>query len=120
MTKYLISFPILAILALLIYFFVIALVPLVAAIVPNGHALQEHGAGAISAGECFSGGGTIRAQRINPVTHRSITACQAPNGDWFVHIKERNGKTVTMFPKEKLHSLKQILRYMENSGDLPK
>jgi hypothetical protein len=57
MTKYLISFPILAILALLIYFFVIALVPLVAAIVPNGHALQEHGAGAISAGECFSGGG---------------------------------------------------------------
>jgi hypothetical protein len=119
-------FPLLAILALLAYFLLVALTPLLpqiatAATAPNKHALMQHNVKAISAGECFSGGGTIQARRINPNTHRSITACLAPNGTWFIHVQEKNGQTVTMFAKEKLRTLKQILQYMKNSGyiDLP-
>ena len=82
---------------------------------PSNHAIEQHGEKALTAANCFNNGGTIQAEKINPTTGRKMSACQL-FGKWFVRIQEANGDPVTMFPKERLSTLEQIIQYMTNTG----
>jgi putative hemolysin len=94
--------------------FVILATMMLAVVAPNFHSLHRHGSSAISASYCFSGGGEIRFVRFNPVTGRKAEICEA-NGSFFVRISQ-DGQTITMFPKDKMHCLEQVIQYLENTG----
>ena len=108
----------LAVALLLFYAAVPALVDVVEAIPPpvSDHAVEKHGTAAIKAASCIE-----RPDAhvfFNKDTQRFGYACII-GSRWAVAFTTEDGNPITSFFKEKLKSLDQIVRYMDNTGYVP-
>ncbi len=89
---------------------------MLAAIILSAHAVEKHGEMAVIVRQCMQKSGPLETWD-NPTTGRQASVCQV--GDRFgIQIVE-NGREITSFIKEKLKSLEQVRRYLENSGYFP-
>ena len=80
------------------------------------HAVERHGADALSVRACLDGGPPLETWQ-NPTTGRQADICQIDNL-FGLQISE-NGKEVTSFVKEKLKTMAQVRKYLENRGYIP-
>jgi hypothetical protein len=84
-------------------------------VVASEHALVRHGALAISAENCFNGGGTIRVMRRRPSDNRLMKGCEM-NGFWFIGIFSPDGTNDTMYPKDGRWNASHIWDYASRAG----
>jgi len=89
---------------------------LVLMITASYHAITTHGLAAVSAQDCFNGGGQVMQQVLeDPLSGRRMTFCRQ-NRQWFVSIDEPDGGNVTMFPRSWAKSLRDVIEYAHRSG----
>jgi len=85
----------------------------------NSHALERHGEAVIgSASACFDNANSPRLNFINPTTNRNAQTCF--DGDhYYIYVTEANGDPVTMFAKDKMKNIEQVVKYLCNVGYVP-
>lgn len=99
----------------------VALVCIVLAVVASGvvfvaltsHATEKHGVSANAGSQCFDNLGSMKRMN-NPLTGRNADICF--DKLFYVYITEANGDPVTIFPKEKLASLDEVIQYLIRVG----
>lgn len=80
------------------------------------HAVMAHGQAAMTAQNCFNGGGQVMKQVMqDPLTFRQMRFCNQ-QGHWFVSIDAHDGGNVTMFPRSMAKCLREVLDYAIHSG----
>ena len=75
------------------------------------HAMERHGNDAVAV--CNQ---PPIMQLINPTTDRQAHICPMPDGKFGVKIVAKDGDTVTAFVKEKMKSVEDVVRYLNNRG----
>jgi len=75
------------------------------------HAVERHGDEAINI--CNQ---SPLMQLTNLQTGRDAHICQMPDGKFGVRIVAKDGDTITAFVKEKMHSVSDVIRYLNNRG----
>lgn len=78
----------------------------------SAHAIEKHGQEAVIVSQCAD---FPQFKMVNPETGRIASICLTPDG-WGVYIAEADGRNVTAFLKNKLRSIEQVIRYMQNRG----
>jgi hypothetical protein len=81
----------------------------------NNHADLKHGLEAQEVRDCLDNFGPLHIF-FKPETQRFAEICLISNFRFGIRITEENGDEVTAFVKNKMSSLKQIGRYLENCG----
>jgi hypothetical protein len=79
----------------------------------TSHATEKHGTAASSGSQCFDTHGSMM-RMTNPETKRNADVCF--ESLFYVYITEANGDPVTIFPKEKLASLDEVIQYLIRVG----
>jgi hypothetical protein len=83
----------------------------------SAHALLTHGQAALTAADCFNGGGTIMPEKMqDPLTGRIMSFCKDKQGGWWVSIDACDGGNVTCFPRSFAKSLRDCLEYAKRTG----
>lgn len=75
------------------------------------HAMERHGNDAVAV--CNQ---PPIMQLINPATDRQAHICSMPDGKFGVKIVAKDGDTVTAFVKEKMRTVEDVVRYLNNRG----
>jgi hypothetical protein len=99
----------------------VVLVCIVLAVVTSGvvfvaltdHATSKHGVAASAGSRCFDNHSSM-LRMTNPETKRNADVCF--ESLFYVYITEANGDPVTIFPKEKLASLDEVVQYLIRVG----
>jgi hypothetical protein len=78
------------------------------------HGYTNHGSDAVRVRECFDKFGSIH-MFFNPRTDRYAELCFMDDGKYGIRILEE-GREITVFVKNKLKRLEQVLKYLENKG----
>jgi hypothetical protein len=85
-------------------------------VLASTHAVIRHGSDAITAQNCFNGGGSVMKQVMeDPVSFRQMRFCNQ-NGHWFVSIDAHDGGNVTMFPRGFARCIRDVIDYAKRSG----
>lgn len=83
----------------------------------NAHAIARHGTAVTTASECFDHN-TPSLNMIRPSDSRNASVCY-DGSQYHVYITAENGDPITIFTKEKMKSLDQVVRYLCNAGYIP-
>lgn len=75
------------------------------------HAMERHGNDAVAV--CNQ---PPIMQLINPATDRQAHICSMPDGKFGVRIVAKDGDVITAFVKEKMKSVEDVVRYLNNRG----
>jgi hypothetical protein len=75
------------------------------------HAMERHGDDAVAV--CNQ---PPIMQLINPTTDRQAHICSMPDGKFGVKIVAKDGDTITAFVKEKMRTVEDVVRYLNNRG----
>ena len=81
----------------------------------NNHADEKHGSEAQEVRDCIDNIGPLHSF-FNPNTGRFADVCLISNYRFGIKITEETGEEVTAFIKNKMTTIKQVLRYIENCG----
>ena len=79
------------------------------------HALVRHGPEAMTAQNCFNGGGMILSAFLDPETGRKASICKM-GGEYFVSIDDSDGGNITMFRRDFARCLRDVIDYLNRSG----
>ncbi len=80
----------------------------------NSHSVEKHGSEALIVRSCLDNFGGIR-MFYNPKTNRTAEICFLENGKYGIQIAEEKNE-ITSFIKNKMQTLKQVVRYVKNTG----
>lgn len=92
---------------------VLALIILAVFVAVNAHAIERHPDDVNPASQCFDTKGSMQ-RLINPLTKRNADICF--DGVFYLWITEENGDTVTLFSKDKMKTIEQVIKYLNNVG----
>jgi len=89
-----------------------------AAVIYCEHAEARHGEDAIAVRQCMRERGPV-AHLMNISNGRHYFVCQLDERTFGIQIMVKSGQTwreVSSFTKNKLHTLEQVIRYLNNGG----
>lgn len=92
---------------------VLALIIFAVFVAVNAHAIARHPDTVNPASQCFDTKGSMQ-RLINPLTKRNADICF--DGIFYIWITTEKGETVTLFGKEKMRTIEQVIKYLNNVG----
>jgi len=100
------------------FFILMLIVCITIVFVLSIHALEKHKTDAEIVEECLDKNGPI-ATLTRSSDNRKAIICEVFPGKFGVKIDEESGTNVTAFIKNKLKTLEQVFKYLDNTGYAP-